>query len=322
MAGFDRRQVLGLGIGAASAAWVRPAVAAAEEAGTETHGLSVFGDLKYPADFQHFDYVNLAAPKGGTFSTIPSVRTNNQSYYTFNSFNAFILKGEGAQGMDLVFATLMARAADEPDAMYGQLAKSVRISPDKLVYRFTLRSEARFHDGSKITGAGCRVLAGGAADQGAPAGGAADARHGEGRGARRCDAAGDIRRTSRPRRAALRASACRFSPGPIMPTVRSMNVAGCSARLRALQGREVRGQWLHRIRAGQGLVGRRSSGRARHVQLRHRALRVLPRPRRRLRRFHRRQLSVPRRVHREGLGDTLRLPRRPGRPRQARDLAR
>ncbi len=79
------------------------------------------------------------------------MRTNNQSYYTFNSFNAFILKGEGAQGMDLVFATLLARAADEPDAMYGQLAKSVQISPDKLTYRFTLRSEARFHDGSKIT---------------------------------------------------------------------------------------------------------------------------------------------------------------------------
>jgi microcin C transport system substrate-binding protein len=150
MAAFDRRQVLGLGMAAAGAAWLRPAFAA-EDAGGETHGMSVFGDLKYPADFQHFDYVNLAAPKGGVFSTIPSVRTNNQSYYTFNSFNAFILKGEGAQGMDLVFATLMARAADEPDAVYGQLARSVWISPDKLTYRFTLRSEATFHDGSKIT---------------------------------------------------------------------------------------------------------------------------------------------------------------------------
>ena len=64
------------------------------------HGLSVFGDLKYPADFHHFDYVNLDAPKGGLFSLIPSVRSYNQSFYTFNSFNAYILKGEAAQGMD------------------------------------------------------------------------------------------------------------------------------------------------------------------------------------------------------------------------------
>ena len=83
----------------------------------------MFGDLKYPIDFHHFDYVNLAAPKGGVFSTIPTIRANNQSYFTFNSLNAFILKGEGAQGMDLTFATLMVRAADEPDAVYGLAAK-------------------------------------------------------------------------------------------------------------------------------------------------------------------------------------------------------
>ncbi len=149
MAQFSRRHVLGFGIGALSVPWLRPAMAAA--AGTEAHGMSVFGDLKYPADFHHFDYVNLAAPKGGVFSTIPTVRAYNQSYFTFNSLNAFILKGEGAQGMDLTFATLMARAGDEPDAVYGLAAKSVQISPDRLTYRFTLRPEARFHDGSKLT---------------------------------------------------------------------------------------------------------------------------------------------------------------------------
>jgi microcin C transport system substrate-binding protein len=149
MAQFSRRHVLGLGVAALSAPLLRPALAA--EDGTELHGISVFGDLKYPADFQHFDYVNLAAPKGGMFSTIPSVRTYNQSYYTFSSLNAFILKGEGAQGMDLVFATLMARAADEPDAMYGLAAKSVQISPDRLSYRFAMRPEAFFHDGSRLT---------------------------------------------------------------------------------------------------------------------------------------------------------------------------
>jgi microcin C transport system substrate-binding protein len=149
MAQLSRRHVLGLGFGAAGAAWLRPALAV--DSGPQSHGLSVFGDLKYPPDFHHFDYVNLAAPKGGMFSTIPSTRTYNQSYQTFNSLNAFILKGEGAQGMDLTFATLMTRAGDEPDAMYGQAAKSVQISADRLVYRFTLRPEAKFHDGSRLT---------------------------------------------------------------------------------------------------------------------------------------------------------------------------
>lgn len=146
---FNRRHVLGLGVGALSAAQFGPRAAA--EGGTEPHGLSVFGDLKYPADFSHFDYADPAAPKGGTFSTIPSSRLYNQSFFTFSSLNAYILKGEGACGMELTFATLMARAGDEPDAVYGQIAKSVQISPDKLTYRFALRPEARFHDGSRLT---------------------------------------------------------------------------------------------------------------------------------------------------------------------------
>jgi microcin C transport system substrate-binding protein len=150
MALFSRRHVLGLGIGALSAPLLHPARAV--DAGANVHGLSVFGDLKYPPDFQHFDYVNVSAPKGGTFSLIPSVRAYNQSYQTFNSLNAYILKGDGAQGMDMTFAPLMARANDEPDAMYGLVAKSVQISADKLTYRFALRPEARFHDGSKLTG--------------------------------------------------------------------------------------------------------------------------------------------------------------------------
>src|SRR3954470_21867369 len=149
MALFSRRHVLGLGVGALSAPLLRPALAV--DAGAEVHGISVFGDLKYPADFHHFDYVNPAAPKSGTFSLIPSVRAYNQSYQTFNSLNAYILKGDGAQGMEMTFAPLMVRASDEPDAMYGLAAKSVWISPDKLTYRFTMRPEARFHDGSKLT---------------------------------------------------------------------------------------------------------------------------------------------------------------------------
>ena len=115
------------------------------------HGISAFGDLKYPADFPNFDYVNVKAPKGGVFSTVPSTRAFNQSFSTFNSLNAYILKGDGAQGMGMTFSPLMVRAADEPDAMYGLVAKSVQISGDGLTYRFTLRPEARFHDGSKLT---------------------------------------------------------------------------------------------------------------------------------------------------------------------------
>jgi len=150
MAQLSRRHVLVLGVGGAlSTAALRGA--AASEGPTESHGMSAFGDLKYPADFHHFDYVNVDAPKGGAFSLIPSTRGYNQSFFTFNSLNAFVLKGEGAQGMDLTFATLMMHAGDEPDAMYGYAAKSVQISPDKLAYRFTMRPEAKFHDGTKLT---------------------------------------------------------------------------------------------------------------------------------------------------------------------------
>uniref|UniRef100_UPI0037DA3D52 ABC transporter substrate-binding protein n=1 Tax=Tardiphaga sp. TaxID=1926292 RepID=UPI0037DA3D52 len=148
MAQLNRRHVLGLGLGAIAASRFSPALA---QGGNDSHGMSAFGDLKYPADFPHFDYVNVKAPKGGVFSTIPSVKAFNQSFQTFNSLNAYVLKGDGAQGMGMTFTTLMTRAADESDAMYGLAAKSVQISADGLTYRFTMRPEARFHDGSKLT---------------------------------------------------------------------------------------------------------------------------------------------------------------------------
>jgi hypothetical protein len=65
---LSRRQVLGLGLGALSAARLRRA--AANNEGGKLHGLSAFGELKYPAAFHHFDYVNVDAPKGGTFSQL------------------------------------------------------------------------------------------------------------------------------------------------------------------------------------------------------------------------------------------------------------
>ncbi|MBI3701026.1 MAG: ABC transporter substrate-binding protein [Afipia sp.] len=150
MTGVTRRRVLVLGA-TALAALRSQHTQAQTQAESESHGMSAFGDLKYPAGFKNFEYVNVDAPKGGAFSTIPWGRSYNQSFTTFNSLNSFILKGDGATGMEQTFASLMVRAGDEPDAMYGLVARSVKISSDKLTYRFTLRPEARFHDGSKLT---------------------------------------------------------------------------------------------------------------------------------------------------------------------------
>ena len=146
---MSRRRVLVLWAVAAAGAY-RLGSAFAQDA-TERHGISAFGDLGYPADFPHFKYVDPNAPKGGAYSEVISSRGYNGSFLTFNSLNSYILKGEGAFGMDLTFAALMARSGDEPDAMYGLAARSVRIADDGLTYRFTLRPEAKFHDGAPLT---------------------------------------------------------------------------------------------------------------------------------------------------------------------------
>jgi microcin C transport system substrate-binding protein len=149
---LSRRRVLVLSAGAMAApALLRGSVGAIAADEVETHGMSAFGDLKYPADFKHFDYVNPDAPKGGAFSHWGSPWLYNQNSLTFNSLNSFILKGDGAMGMELTFATLMMSAEDEPDAVYGLAARAVRISPDGLVYRFLMRPQARFHDGTRLT---------------------------------------------------------------------------------------------------------------------------------------------------------------------------
>jgi microcin C transport system substrate-binding protein len=110
------------------------------------HGLSAFGDLKYPADFKHFDYVNPDAPKGGRLSTI-----GTEGRTTFDSFNGFLLKGDAAQGLESLFDTLMTRAGDEPDAVYGLVASAAEIAPDCKSVTFQLRPEAKFADGSPLT---------------------------------------------------------------------------------------------------------------------------------------------------------------------------
>ena len=109
------------------------------------HGLSTFGELKYPADFTNFDYVNPDAPKGGRLSMIGTA-----GLITFNSLNGFILKGDAAQGLGYLFDALMTPAQDEPDSMYGLVAHSVEMSDDRRTVTFYLRAEAKFADGSPL----------------------------------------------------------------------------------------------------------------------------------------------------------------------------
>ncbi|HXW70741.1 MAG TPA: extracellular solute-binding protein [Methylocella sp.] len=127
------------------------ATGAAATGEVETHGLSIFGDLALPADFAQFAYVNPRAPKGGEIALQLSATTGNQNFTTFNTLNIFILKGDGAAGMSAIFDSLMTGSGDEPDSLYGLVARAVRISADKTAYRFLLRKEARFHDGSPLT---------------------------------------------------------------------------------------------------------------------------------------------------------------------------
>jgi microcin C transport system substrate-binding protein len=150
---LTRRETLLIGAAGLASSFPGHAEAGQIEAArdSERHGMSAFGDLKYPAGFTHFDYVNPNAPKGGLFSHVGATRAFNQNFLTFNSLNSFILRGDGAQGMELTFASLMARANDEPDALYGLAARAVRISPDGLTYRFLMRAGITFHDGSPLT---------------------------------------------------------------------------------------------------------------------------------------------------------------------------
>ena len=111
--------------------------------GEPAHGISMYGELRYPPDFQHFDYVNPDAPKGGTvrFGVAES---------TFDSFNPWIIKGNPAD-VGPVFDTLMVGSADEPFSEYGLLAKTVQTPADRSWVAFELRPEARWHDGQPVT---------------------------------------------------------------------------------------------------------------------------------------------------------------------------
>lgn len=127
--------------------WI-PAARAAEEPASGPawrHGVSLFGDLKYPPGFKQFDYVNARAPKGGVARQI--------AIGTYDNFNIAVagVKGALATGIDFIYDTLLVSALDEVSSEYGLLAESVRFPDDFSSVTYRLRAEAKWHDGKPVT---------------------------------------------------------------------------------------------------------------------------------------------------------------------------
>lgn len=113
------------------------------------HGYALWGDLKYPPGFANFAYVNPAAPKGGELRLVSNLRVS-----TFDKYNPFTIKGSApAYLSDLMFDSLLTGALDETGSGYGLLAQDVRVAADGLSATFTLRPEARFHNGDPVLAA-------------------------------------------------------------------------------------------------------------------------------------------------------------------------
>jgi microcin C transport system substrate-binding protein len=110
---------------------------------TTSHGLSAFGDLKYPKDFKHFEYANQNAPKGGSAKIAYAG--------TFDSINPYIMKGVAAAAIELTSDTLMEPSADESFSEYGLIAESAETPKDGGWVIFNLRKEAKWQDGTNIT---------------------------------------------------------------------------------------------------------------------------------------------------------------------------
>ena len=121
---------------------VLPGLARAQDV-QPLEGLAMYGEPKYKPGFDHFDYANPDAPKGGEL--------RQASIGTFDSLNPFIIKGKAADEAAMPFETLHVQSADEPFSMYGLIAESVEFPADRSWEIFNLRPEARFQDGSPIT---------------------------------------------------------------------------------------------------------------------------------------------------------------------------
>lgn len=124
-------------------AFALPVAAQEEQPNVWLHGTSAVGPLKYPADFTHFDYVNVDAPKGGT------VRMSASG--GFDTFNPILPKGEPAGGLGLVYETLMTPSADEVLVSYGLLAEAMKFPADYSSVTFRLNPKAKWHDGEPVT---------------------------------------------------------------------------------------------------------------------------------------------------------------------------
>ena len=124
---------------------------------TESHGYAQFGTLKYPAKFTHFDWVNPAAPKGGTLRVMAFGTFDTLNPYTFKGTSPvatpnFLQYGVNELNEPLMVGTgLYAPSGDEPTSSYGLIARSVEYAEDRSWVVFNLRPEARFHDGKPIT---------------------------------------------------------------------------------------------------------------------------------------------------------------------------
>jgi microcin C transport system substrate-binding protein len=113
------------------------------------HGYALWDDLKYPAGFTAFDYVNAAAPRAGELRLV-----SNQRYSTFDKYNPFTIKGAPpAYLASLMFDALLAGSMDETASGYGLLAEDVAVAPDRLSVTFRLRPQARFHNGAPVEAA-------------------------------------------------------------------------------------------------------------------------------------------------------------------------
>src|SRR4051812_44596653 len=125
------------------------ACVAAPAAAWAAHAYAQFGDIKYPAGFAHFEWVNPAAPKGGELQLVPPTRSTN-----FDKYNPFTLKGTAPPALgSLVFETLLTGTFDEPTTAYGLLAEDIDVAPDRLSATFRLNARARFQDGTPVTAA-------------------------------------------------------------------------------------------------------------------------------------------------------------------------
>ena len=138
-----RRSVRIAGALLAATVLVAMALGGAEAMAAPVHGIAMHGAPKYGPDFEHLDYVNPDAPKGGEL--------RRAATGTFDNLNPFIIKGVVAHGRHLVFESLLKRTWDEPFSLYGLIAETIEVPDDRSSVAFTLRPEARFHDGSPIT---------------------------------------------------------------------------------------------------------------------------------------------------------------------------